>query len=73
MVGIGNKCDGGGLPLLVRKIGDLKNQSLSQILMSPANTQFREQLKKKGLFSICDGCCYARLKPVLKKETDIRA
>ena len=30
--------------------------------------QIKNQLKKRSLFAICDGCCYARLKPVLKRE-----
>jgi MoaA/NifB/PqqE/SkfB family radical SAM enzyme len=60
-------------PCLSVRIGDIKKQTLSQVLMSPENYEFRKQLKKKGLFSICDGCCYARLKPVLKKEKTIRA
>ncbi len=60
-------------PCLSVRIGDLKKQTLSQILMSSRNIQFRKQLKKKSLFAICDGCCYARLKPVLKKERTVGA
>lgn len=60
-------------PCLSVRIGDIKKQSLSQILLSPENTQFREQLKKNKLFPICDGCCYAKLKPVLRKEKSFSA
>lgn len=66
-------CTGEVYPCLSVRIGDLKRQTLSQILMSSENTQFRKQLKKKSLFAICDGCCYARLKPVLKKERAVVA
>lgn len=55
-------------PCLSVKIGDLKKQSLSEILLSPENTQFRKSLKKAELFSLCDGCCYANLKPVRRKD-----
>lgn len=60
-------------PCLSIKIGDINKQSLSQILLSLENIQFRRRLKKEGVFSICDGCCYAKLKPVLKKARTIRA
>lgn len=60
-------------PCLSIKIGDIKKQTLSQIILSPENTRFRERLKEADLFPICEGCCYARLKPVLKKEKTIRA
>jgi radical SAM protein with 4Fe4S-binding SPASM domain len=59
---------GEAYPCLSVKIGDLKKQSLAQVLTSPENIRFRNQLKKRSLFAICDGCCYARLKPVLKRE-----
>lgn len=51
-------------PCLSIKVGDMKKQSLAQVLMSSENTKFRERLKNNGLFPICDGCCYARLKPI---------
>ncbi|HOG89690.1 MAG TPA: radical SAM protein [Smithella sp.] len=54
-------------PCLSVKIGDIRKQSLSRILCSPENTQFRKRLKKQGIFPLCDGCCYAKLKPVNKK------
>ncbi len=60
-------------PCLSVSIGDLKKQSLSQILTSDENRHFRKQLTKKGIFAVCDGCCYARLKPVSAKEKVIRA
>lgn len=54
-------------PCLSVRIGDLKRQSLSQILMSPENTRFREQLKKNKFLPLCEGCCYANLKPLEQK------
>jgi len=54
-------------PCLSIRIGDMKKQSLSQILMSRENVQFRKQLKKRHIFSVCDGCCYANLRPAQKK------
>jgi len=60
-------------PCLSVKIGDLKKQSLSQVLMSFENIQFRKRLKRKGIFSICDGCCYAKLRPVMEKGSSCEA
>jgi len=64
---------GEAYPCLSVRIGDLKKQSLAQVLTSPENIRFRNQLKKRSLFAICDGCCYARLKPVLKRERAVGA
>jgi radical SAM protein with 4Fe4S-binding SPASM domain len=60
-------------PCLSVKIGDLKKQSLFEVLRSPENIQFRARLKKNGLFPICDGCCYAKLKPFFNKGNHTRA
>jgi len=64
---------GEAYPCLSVRIGDLKKQSLPQILTSAENRHFRKQLTKQGIFPVCDGCCYARLKSVSAKEKAIRA
>lgn len=55
-------------PCLSFKIGDLRKQSLSEILMSSENIEFRKRLKDEGIFPICEGCCYAKIRPILEKE-----
>lgn len=53
-------------PCLSVATGNILDRSLSQILTSSANILFRKKLRQKNLFSLCDGCCYAKLKSIKK-------
>ena len=51
-------------PCLSYKMGNIKEQSLKEIINSPKYNCFRKNLKHSGVFSACQMCCELKVKDI---------
>jgi len=49
-------------PCLSLKVGNIKENTISQIWNSGPYVEFRKKLKKLSLFPACSGCCYLKIR-----------
>lgn len=49
-------------PCLSYRVGNIKDTCVSQLWNNERYVEFRQKLRKVGVFTSCQGCCYARLK-----------